>query len=103
MLACPTDVDETEWMVISRRSVTAGARLFWPLADIGLRKRLHRVRIPSCVLWGERDRVIDPRYAALFAGKLGRQCGVHFVADAGHLADWDEPSRVADIVEKFLI
>jgi pimeloyl-ACP methyl ester carboxylesterase len=102
MLACPKGADETEWTVTSRRAVTAGARLFWPLADVGLQKRLHRVRVPSCVVWGDRDCVIDPSYAEIFARKLGGKSTVHIVANAGHLADWDEPDRVADVVEAFL-
>lgn len=100
-LACPQGIEEVEWTVITRRAVTAGARLFWPMGDVGLAKRLHRIECPVQVLWGAQDKIIDPAYAAIFASAI-RNAQARMLEGAGHALDWDAPDEAAALVRAFL-
>ena len=78
-------------------SSIAAASLVWPIADHGLARRIHRLRVPSLVLWGEQDRLAPPA----LAGRWPAERTV-VVPDAGHLLEWDAPDQVAAEITKFL-
>lgn len=101
-LAVPEGEDEIEWQVRQARAAEAAARLLWPTTDLGLRKRLHRVRAPTLVLWGSADRVIPASYAKRFADGIAGPTRVSSIEGAGHLADFDEPDACARAVLGFL-
>lgn len=100
-LDCPEGTDEIEWSIVNRRSVATAARLLWPLGDLGLAKRLHRIAAPTLLLWGSEDAVIPPSYAKRFAEGI---CEAHIrsIEHAGHLADLDRPEETARAVLEFL-
>jgi pimeloyl-ACP methyl ester carboxylesterase len=78
---------------------TAAASLLWPLGDRGHARRLHRIRGPALVLWGELDELLPVATSeAWAAGGLP----VEVVAGAGHLLEWDEPDGVASRLAAFL-
>ena len=77
------------------RAFEAAARAFWPLGNIGLEKRLGLIEVPTLILWGERDALLPPSYAAKFARRINGAARVQTVADAGHLAYLDQPDAVA--------
>jgi pimeloyl-ACP methyl ester carboxylesterase len=54
-LARPDAADAVEWEIESARAQEAVARLFWPLTDTGLVKRLHRITAPALVVWASRS------------------------------------------------
>ncbi|MPY92800.1 MAG: alpha/beta fold hydrolase [Acidimicrobiia bacterium] len=101
-VAVPEGGDEVEWPIEMQRAVVAGARMFWPLCDLGLGKRLHRVTAPTLVVWGEEDAALDGRYAERFADGISGPVTVARVAGAGHLVDLDAPDALADRIEGFL-
>jgi pimeloyl-ACP methyl ester carboxylesterase len=101
VFAVPPGVDPVEWEMERTRALTAGARLMWPLCDLGVRKRLHRISAPTLVLWGDRDAVVDHRYAERWAALIP-DARAEVVAHAGHLADVDQPQAVAECVLLFL-
>jgi len=84
------------------RADEAAARLIWPFADRGLRKRLHRVQAPTLLLWGEKDRIVPPSYAERFAAALAAPTQIEIIPGAGHLATIDAPETVAAAVAEFL-
>ena len=84
------------------RASEAAARLLWPLGELGLRKRLHRIQAPTLVVWGSEDRLLPPSYAKRFASALGGWVEVREIADAGHLAELDQPDAVAAAILGFL-
>jgi pimeloyl-ACP methyl ester carboxylesterase len=98
----PPGEDHAEWVITLARADEAAARLLWPLGDRGLAKRLHRIRVPTRIVWGERDPVIPPSYAERFAGGLGARADVLLISEAGHLVDLDQPEHLARAVEEFL-
>lgn len=100
--ASPPGEDAAEWMIRLARAEEAAARLLWPLGDHGLAKRLHRIRVPTLVLWGDGDRVIPPSYAEKFARAIGGPTEVRRIPGAGHLLDLDAPEETAAAIERFL-
>jgi pimeloyl-ACP methyl ester carboxylesterase len=74
----------------------------WPMCELGLAKRLHRVRQPTLLIWGGKDRILGPLYESLFKEAL--KCPLESIrlADAGHLIDIDEPGQAVALVSSFL-
>jgi pimeloyl-ACP methyl ester carboxylesterase len=98
----PDGEDPAEWMIALARADEAAARLLWPLGDRGLSKRLHRIRVPTLIVWGGEDKVIPPSYADRFAGAVAAGATVRRVAGAGHLVDVDHPHELAAAIDDFL-
>ena len=101
-LAAPPDEDAGEFALALHRANEAAARLLWPLADLGLGKRLHRVRAPTLLVWGSEDRIVPPSYAKRFAAGLSGWVEVREIAGAGHVAEIDDPDAVAEAVLAFV-
>ena len=95
----PSEIAEHD--ILQYRADEAAARLTWPFADRGLSKRLHRIRTPTLLVWGARDRIVSPRYAERFAGALRGPTHTEIIAGAGHLASIDAPEAVAQATIDF--
>ncbi len=65
-----------------------------------LHRWLHRARLPTLLLWGERDRVVRPEY-----GEGWRRClpdaRLELIADAGHFPHWEQPDAFAARIAAF--
>ena len=97
-MAPPEGVSAEEWPIVTTRASEAAARLLWPLADTRLERRLHRIRCPSTILWGAADKVLAPSYAERFATGIAGKTTTAIIPGAGHLAELDQPARVAEAV-----
>ena len=101
-LARPDAADPVEWEIETARAQEAAARLFWPLTNTGLAKRLHRVTAPTLVAWGAEDRLVPPSYAKRIADALGGPAEIRQIAGAGHMVELDAPEVLAESVLGFL-
>jgi 3-oxoadipate enol-lactonase len=63
--------------------------------------RIGAVDVPTLVIAGGADVVVDPRNAALL-GELIPGARVEIVPDRGHLLVWEDSERVAELVTEFL-
>ena len=63
--------------------------------------RIGAIGVPTLVIAGGADVVVDPRNAALL-GELIPGARVEIVPDRGHLLVWEDSERVADLVTEFL-
>lgn len=67
------------------------------LHDPAMRRRLHRIDIPTQVIWGAEDRVAPLDYGRQLAEAIsGAQ--FHVIADAGHYVDVERPDETARLV-----
>ena len=98
----PHGENPAEWSIVMTRAGDAAARLLWPIADHGLRRRLPRIRIPALVVWGADDRVIPPSYAQRFADGLGPGVRLRTIQGAGHMVELDAAEEVAQEILAFL-
>ncbi len=89
------------YMMERAQSMAAAARYLWPLPDRGLSKRLHRVRAPTLIVWGQGDRVVPVAYAAEWQRRIpGSRLVIR--QDAGHLPHVEAPEAVAQLTNTFL-
>lgn len=99
----PEDPEEdAEFQLRLYRASDAAARILWPFGEQGLATRLHRIRVPVLLLWGEEDRAVPTSYAKRFAAGLAGPTETHLVPGAGHQVWIDEPDASAAAVLKFL-
>ena len=99
----PEDPQQSaEWQLRQYRASEAAARIVWPFGERGLAKRLHRIRIPVLLLWGEEDRIIPPAYAKHFASGLAGPVETVVLPAAGHQLWIDEPDASAAAIRSFL-
>jgi pimeloyl-ACP methyl ester carboxylesterase len=76
-------------------------KFVWPIPDKGLRKRLHRVDVPTLIVWGQLDRLVPVGYAQEF-GDLIAGSRVEVIADAGHIPQMEQTERTLAVVREFL-
>ena len=61
---------------------------------------MHRVRVPTLVLWGESDGIVPPAYGEKLRGSLP-DARVELIPEAGHYPQIERPDAVADAIERF--
>jgi pimeloyl-ACP methyl ester carboxylesterase len=66
-----------------------------------LRHWLHRVTVPSLVVWGEQDRIVKPAYGAHLTQRLQRATFAP-IAGAGHYPQIEQSEKVAQAIENFV-
>jgi len=66
-----------------------------------LKRWLHRIDIPTLLLWGERDGIVSYEYCQAWGSEI---LGSHLetVADAGHFPHWEQPQAFVDAVTQFI-
>ena len=76
-------------------------KFIWPIPDKGLKKRIHRIKAPTLVVWGMEDRLVPPAYADEFARHIAG-ARVQTVDATGHVPHLEQPAPVARMVSEFL-
>jgi pimeloyl-ACP methyl ester carboxylesterase len=92
-----------EFEDIGLKNLTTTARLIWqPRAyDPHLHKWLHRIDVPTLLIWGAHDRLVPPDYAAAWQ-KLIPHAKLVIVPDCGHLPHVEQPQPYAAAIAGFL-
>jgi len=68
--------------------------------DPGLRQWLHRVRVPSLVIWGENDGIVAPDYGRQLCQSLP-DARFESIPRAGHYPQIERTDEVAGAIERF--
>jgi len=94
---------ESELTLMARAREATGRYAWTPyMHDPKLKGRLHRIRIPSLVLWGEADRIVSPDYGRSFAAAIP-DARFGTIPGAGHFPHLEQPGalarRIVDFVE----
>lgn len=76
-------------------------KFVWPIPDKGLKKHIHRVAMPTLIVWGNADGIIAPDYAQEFAKRIVAS-RVAMVDGAGHLPHLEQADAVVRSVREFL-
>ncbi len=76
-------------------------KFVWPIPDKGLKKHIHRIALPTLIIWGRADRVIAPAYAEEFSRRISNS-RVELIDGAGHLPHLEQAKRVAQLIDDFL-
>jgi pimeloyl-ACP methyl ester carboxylesterase len=76
-------------------------KFIWPIPDKGLKKHIHRIAMPTLIVWGKADGIIAPSYADDFAKRIVH-ARVTLLDDTGHLPHFEQAAKVAGLVGQFL-
>jgi pimeloyl-ACP methyl ester carboxylesterase len=98
----PVGANSTEWPIEQTRAAEAAARIFWPLGNTRLERRLGLITAPTLIIWGEHDRLMPRSYAGTIANAVKAKTEIKIVAGAGHLAELDKPDEVAAAILNFM-
>jgi pimeloyl-ACP methyl ester carboxylesterase len=101
MKAPPEGANSIEWPIEQVRANEAAARIFWPLGNTRIEKRLRLIKAPTLLLWGEQDRIMPHAYAETFAHGIAGPTTTRIIAGAGHLAELDKPTEVVAEILSF--
>jgi pimeloyl-ACP methyl ester carboxylesterase len=101
MKSTPEGANSIEWPIEQTRAAEAAARIFWPLGNTRIEKRLGLIKAPVLLLWGENDRIMPRGYAEIFARGIGGETIIKIIPGAGHLAELDKPAEVAKAILDF--
>jgi pimeloyl-ACP methyl ester carboxylesterase len=82
-------------------SLGATGKFVWPIPDKGLKKRLHRVKADTLIIWGDDDALISSVYAKEFADRIANS-RIEIIADCGHVPQVERLEAVAPLVTNFL-
>jgi pimeloyl-ACP methyl ester carboxylesterase len=93
--AQPEGQNSPEWPIEQVRAAEAAARIFWPLGNTKLEKRLPLITAPTLLLWGAEDLIVPRSYADKFATGIAGKTEIRIIPGAGHLAELDKPDEVA--------
>jgi pimeloyl-ACP methyl ester carboxylesterase len=98
----PEGANSVEWPIEQVRANEAAARIFWPLGNTKIEKRLGLIKSPTLLVWGEHDRIIPRSYADRFASGITGKTEVRIIEGAGHLAELDKPVETAQAIQQFI-
>ncbi|MFM9882809.1 MAG: alpha/beta fold hydrolase [Burkholderiales bacterium] len=76
-------------------------KFVWPLAEKGLRKRLHRVVAPTLIVWGEDDSLISSGYAKVFGSAI-KGSRIEIIPNCGHIPQMEQGETTLKLVQAFL-
>lgn len=79
----------------------ATGKFVWPIPDKGLKKRLHRVKAPTMIVWGEDDALVSAVYAKEFAARIANS-RVEIIKDCGHVPQVERLDVLRPLVANFL-
>jgi pimeloyl-ACP methyl ester carboxylesterase len=85
------------------RNRAAAARFCWQprLCNPKLARWLHRIDVPTHIIWGEGDKVIPPAYAKGLQERI-ESASVTMIPACGHLPHVEKPAEFATIVSDFI-
>jgi pimeloyl-ACP methyl ester carboxylesterase len=82
-------------------SLAATSKFVWPIWDKGLKRRIHRIKAPTLIIWGEKDGLIPPIYGETFK-KLIPGSRLEVIADTAHVPMTERPEKFVRLVSGFL-
>lgn len=84
------------------RNMASTGKFLWPIPDKGLKKRIHRLRQPTLLVWGGSDKITPPVYGEAFLKAIP---GSRLVTlpKSGHMPMLEEQDAFVRAVTSFLL
>jgi len=91
-------------LVVQARNLESTARFAWApyLHDPKLKGRLHRIDVPTLMLWGAQDKIVTPDYGRAYAAAIPA-AQFALIEAAGHFPHIEQPDEFARQVLSFVI
>ena len=102
MMAVPDDEQaQLQAFLVRMQHLATAGKFLWPIPDKGLKKRIHRVKAPTLVLWGQSDGLVPVEYANAFQNAInGSQ--VSIMPRCGHMPMYENPAGFVEEITGFL-
>jgi pimeloyl-ACP methyl ester carboxylesterase len=98
----PKTLPESDLIAMARSRESTGRYAWSPyMHDPKLKGRLHRIRIPTLVLWGTADRVTKSEYGRAYASAIPN-ARFESIEGAGHFPHLEQPEAFARSVLNFV-
>ena len=82
-------------------AMAATSKFVWPIPDKGLKRRIHRIKAPTLIVWGEKDGMVPPIYGQEFQRRIpGSRLEV--IKEAAHVPMTEQPQEFVRLVSGFL-
>ena len=86
-----------DYLVRNARQLGMAGKILFPIPERGLAGRLHRIKAPTVIIWGESDRLVQPIYGPAWRAAIAGSRLVS-VPEAGHMVVLEKPDSVAEAV-----
>jgi pimeloyl-ACP methyl ester carboxylesterase len=83
------------------KTLSAIGKFIWPIPDRGLTKRVHRITMPTLLLWGDSDGIVPPVYGKAFQ-RLLPHATLKVLERCGHLPQLEHPEEFISVLRNFL-
>lgn len=92
-----------EELTVVARNIESFARFGWEpyMHNPKLKQRLHRIKTPTLLIWGEKDGIVDTRYGEAY-GRLIPGSRFAVVPGAGHYPQLEAPQAFMSELRKFI-
>ncbi len=102
MMAVPEDEQaQLEVFLLRAQHLATAGKFLWPIPDKGLKKRIHRIKAPTLIVWGQSDGLAPVVYAQAFQQHIaGSQ--VSIMQGCGHMPMYEDPDGFVSAVANFL-
>jgi pimeloyl-ACP methyl ester carboxylesterase len=98
----PEDREAIARATLNRQmSMAATSKFVWPIWDKGLRKRIHRIKAPTLIVWGDKDGLNPPVYGPEFQ-RLIPGSRLEVIPDTAHAPMSEKPDEWVRLVKGFL-
>ena len=102
LFALPEDPEQIPatiaWIVWAQ---ACAAKFLWPIPELGLARRLHRVTAPTLIVFGREDRVMPAVYGEEFAKRIAGS-RLEVIDRCGHIPTVEAFERTWELVSSFL-
>jgi pimeloyl-ACP methyl ester carboxylesterase len=83
------------------KSLSAAGKFAWPIPDRGLKRRIHRIKAPTLIVWGESDGLVPPVYAEDFKSGI-KGSKVVILKNTAHMPMYEDPDGFVSAVKDHL-
>lgn len=92
-----------EQLATIARNVETTARFCWEpyMHNPKLKHRLHRIKVPTLLVWGENDGIVKPEYGKGYAALIPG-ARLETIAKAGHLPHLEQPEAFMKVLKGFI-
>jgi pimeloyl-ACP methyl ester carboxylesterase len=82
-------------------SLAAAGKFVWPIWDKGLKKRIHRINVPTLLIWGDQDGLNPPVYGPHFQKQI-KGSKLVTIPGTAHVPMAEKPEEFVKAVTDFL-
>ncbi len=90
-----------EMILEMHKAMATAGKFMWPIPDKGLKKRIHRIKVPTLLLWGESDKLVPPVYGEAFLKAISGSRLV-VLKEAAHIPMLERQETFVQVIRDFL-